>query len=998
MANISSATRLYNKTDGSYSIVKLSYFYDSAINMRSCLLFCLLVFAPSLFAQQRYGQFYDIENLFSQELIKAVVKDDEGFIWIATDKGVLRYDGFETKFFKELPNAYTKAFLKRKDGSLYVLHDSGIKEIVKQQDSIFFRPLTLGEKVYDIPLNYPKAVYEDIDGNLWIGELNAILRVSERGFKRYDLGEGFRSINYHRTFSFAEDAFGNLWIAPFKGPLLYYDKDSQELTPVDIPYTLTDVCSITSVRGDYLLVGGKEGLLKLKVDSDKNILDSQLISEIKDISVIINLSKTEVYIGTWTNGLFYGEISGRQNAFEKLNAPLNDVVGLFMNDAKDELWVAGSEYVGLLRSSPVSTLRQTLQNRIESLTIDGQNNLYYSIGGQVFYLGLQSSGPREILSANDTYFARILVEGNRLWVGDAFGRVSYYDLQRRSFHTILPELNASIQYVYRDHAGNKWFTGHTGGLIRVNAGSQLKFYNKITASVVTRESKTRQLYCGRNGKSTLLSRYDSIRDEFVTIDLEYQFPCPDNIILNDFQIDSSDNIWLATEEGLLKMQTENGAYKRVERIQVSGFEENEPVKSIAISNGFVCLGNASGLAIYKDGECIVFDQDSGLPSRILKERGLIFDKNGDLLVSTAKGIAVFKKELIEFTLTVRPAFKTVLVNGVQTYTEEGRKYTFPYKTRLEAEFISLSYPASNLVYQTKISGVDKDWSTPSSSRNINILGVSEGAYVLQVRAREDGKLWSEPLTFHFTISKPWYRTWWAVTLFLITAIAGVATYVKAHNNHLVRQKKILEKIVDERTREVDRQKNELIEQQTKIIQQKQEIIEKNEAVFKSQQALTEADMNYLHLKEKQLQEQVDYKNKQVTTHALNIIQKNETLRDLRNKLEEIVKKPDRLTVAELRKTLRIIDDSFKLDKDWDDFKLYFEQVHTGFYSKLKINYPDLTTQELRHCALIRLNLTIAECASVLGISHDSMKVSRTRLRKKLHLEPNQSLTDFILGL
>lgn len=958
----------------------------------------MLLCFTALFGQQKYEQFYDIENLSSQELIKALVKDEEGFLWIATDNGVLRYDGLETRYFKELPNLYTKAFLKKKDGSLYVLHDSGIREIVKVRDSIYFRPLTVNGEVYDIRLNYPKSVYEDEEGSLWIGELNAVLRINKDGVRRYELGEPFRSINYHRTFSFTEDAFGNLWIAPFKGPLLYFDKESQELKPVRTAYPVTDVCGIASIKGDYLLVGGKEGLLTLKVDSDKNILESKLFRAVNDISVIIN-HKKDVYIGTWSQGLYYWDISQNNTDFKKLNTPLNDVLGIYLDVTGNELWVAGSERVGLLRPTPVSTLTQTEAHRIESLTIDAENNLYYSIGGQLFYLNReQPSTPREILSANDTYFARIVVDGNKLWVGDAFGRISCFDLKSKSFRTLQEDVAVAIQYVYKDRSGNKWFTGHPQGLIKVNASDEIKFYDSITSSVMVRESGGGKLYCGRNGKTTLLSAYDSASDVFVPLQLAYLFSCSENVFLNDFQFDEKENIWAATEEGLFKIENKNGIYSSIERVSIPGFDDTEPYRSVAVANGFVCLTNASGLVIYKDGKCIVFDQDSGLPSRILKERGLMFDKKGDLLVSTAKGIAVFKKELIEFTPTIPPVFKTLLVNGDPIYTAEPSDYTFPYKTRLEAQFISLSYPASNIIYQTKISGVDKDWSTPSVSRSINILGMSEGVYTLQIRAREDGKLWSEPLAFNFTISKPWYRTWWAVALFAAGGIVLVVIYVKVHNYNLIKQKKMLEQIVEERTKEIERQKNELIEQQTKIIQQKQEIIEKNEAVFKSQQALAEADMNYLHLKEKQLQEQVDYKNKQVTTHALNIIQKNETLKGLRNKLEEIVKKPDRLTVAELRKTLRIIDDSFRLDKDWDDFKLYFEQVHTGFYSKLKINYPDLTSQELRHCALIRLNLTIAECASVLGISHDSVKVSRTRLRKKLHLDPNQSLTDFILGL
>ena len=205
-------------------------------------------------------------------------------------------------------------------------------------------------------------------------------------------------------------------------------------------------------------------------------------------------------------------------------------------------------------------------------------------------------------------------------------------------------------------------------------------------------------------------------------------------------------------------------------------------------------------------------------------------------------------------------------------------------------------------------------------------------------------------------------------------------------------------MVEVRTREINLQKNEIIEQKNKLIQQKEELIEKNNAVFRSQKALTEADLNFMHLKEKQLQDQIEYRNKQITTHTLNIIQKNEMLRDLRDQLEGIAKISSGATQNELKRTLKLIDESFRLDKDWEEFKLYFEQIYTGFYAKLKINYPDLTNQELRHCALIRLNLSNAECASLLGISPASIKVTRTRLRKKLNLENHQSLTDLVMGI
>lgn len=950
------------------------------------------------FAQQEYSQFYVIENILSKELIKSVAKDSDGYLWIATDDGILRYDGYQTRlFYKELPSQYTKAFLKRRNGQFYVLHDFGVKEIVKTNDSIYFRPLTLGEKVFDVRLSYPKSIYEDREENVWIGEFNAVLRFNENGLKRFDLGEEFRSIDYHRTFSFAEDAFGNLWIAPWKGPLLFYDQQHEELQRVNTDYPLTEVCSIVNVKGDYLLIGGKEGVLKLKVDSNHSILEQDFNGDIRDVSTIRWVGGTNVYVGTWYNGLFYYDFGATSSSLTKLvNVPFNDIVELYVDESKDELWVAGSENIGLFKPTIVSTVHQAGQNRIEALALDEQNHLYYSIGRQLFYLDRISNGVQEqILSADNTYFDRILCEGTRLWIGDAFGAIFYYDLKSKSKRYLLRGTDVSIKYLSSDHAGNKWFAGHSAGLIKVNGQDSLKFYPELTQTVLVRESGDGKVYCGRNGKQSLLSIYDSVKDTFDPVELKFQFDCPESIVLSDFQFDDNGMIWLATDEGLLRVDSKTRA---VTKLSIQGLNENDPLRAVAIAGDYICFANTQGLVVYRDGEYILFTQDSGLPSKLVKERGLMLDKEGNLLVATAKGLAIIEKKAIRFLPTLQPVFKTVTINGVAVDPHDADRNTYPYKTKVEAEFISLSYPASNIVYQSRITGIDKDWSIPSANRNLNVLGFSEGSYDLEVRAREDGKLWSPPLTLHFRIDKPWYRKWWAILLFIGAGIATVILATRIHNNNLIRQKRNLQKIIEERTEEVNRQKNEIIEQQKKLIHQKEELIAKNEAVYKSQQALNEADMNYLQLKEKQLQDQIEYKNKQITTHALNILQKNETLRELKGQLEDIVKNSHKISVQEIRKTVRTIDESFKLDKDWEDFKLYFEQIHTGFYAKLTINYPDLTPLELRHCALIRLNLTLSECASILGISNDSIKVSRTRLRKKLNLDPNQSLSEFILGI
>lgn len=251
------------------------------------ILIALITALPSS-AQVRYNQFYSIDNVLSRELIKSIAKDAEGYIWVATDDGVLRYDGLQTSmFYRELPSVYTKAFLRRKNGQFCVLSDFGLSEIVHNNDSVYFKPFHIEGHTFDQPLNYPKSVYEDKDGNVWVGEHNAVVRMNGEGFTRFDLGEDFRSIDYHRSFSFAEDAFGNLWVAPFKGPLLYVDKERELLVPVSLGVVANQFRAIVSVKGDHLLIGANNGLVTLKVDSDHQILKASLDDRIEAISSIV---------------------------------------------------------------------------------------------------------------------------------------------------------------------------------------------------------------------------------------------------------------------------------------------------------------------------------------------------------------------------------------------------------------------------------------------------------------------------------------------------------------------------------------------------------------------------------------------------------------------------------------------------------------------------------------------------------------------------------------
>jgi tetratricopeptide (TPR) repeat protein len=185
-------------------------------------------------------------------------------------------------------------------------------------------------------------------------------------------------------------------------------------------------------------------------------------------------------------------------------------------------------------------------------------------------------------------------------------------------------------------------------------------------------------------------------------------------------------------------------------------------------------------------------------------------------------------------------------------------------------------------------------------------------------------------------------------------------------------------------------------QRQKIRKEKQLLVQK-EKLHETEQALSQVELKAAKIKQEELLKEIEYKNKSLTTYALSMVQKNEMLEEVKESVELILKKPEQ-QAEHFKKLSRLIDYGFTLDKDWEDFKLYFEDVHTDFFVNLRERFPGLGGAELKLCALMRLNLNTKQAAAILRISPDSVKVARHRLRKKFNLQTEENLTAFILSL
>jgi hypothetical protein len=200
---------------------------------------------------------------------------------------------------------------------------------------------------------------------------------------------------------------------------------------------------------------------------------------------------------------------------------------------------------------------------------------------------------------------------------------------------------------------------------------------------------------------------------------------------------------------------------------------------------------------------------------------------------------------------------------------------------------------------------------------------------------------------------------------------------------LSEQKEHLEKVVRERTHEIQEQNHELQEQHKEIAGQNEEIKAQNDELVLQRETLSAQNQELKRAKKQQLE-----------LYTINILEKNEIIERISSELE-LLKDRSIPEAEQIEKFNAILQHSILTNDDWEAFKKTIEAVYPNFFASLRYRFTEITASELRLAALIKMNLTLREAANVLGISAESVKKSRYRLKKKFELKEEESLEEFI---
>lgn len=290
----------------------------------------------------------------------------------------------------------------------------------------------------------------------------------------------------------------------------------------------------------------------------------------------------------------------------------------------------------------------------------------------------------------------------------------------------------------------------------------------------------------------------------------------------------------------------------------------------------------------------------------------------------------------------------------------------PGFTSLRFEFASPVYgQLSNIEYSYSLQGFDPGWSEFNKKTEKEYTNLPPGNYVFQVKARNNLGNESGVSRFSFTILPPWYRTPLAYFAYLV--LAAVCLYLL-----------------------YGYQKKKLRNQQLRHEEEQRKL------QYLHQLELEKAEKELVELRNVRLEAEIRNKDTKLASTAMHLIQKSDVLLKIKEQMTKLKDAPSAVeNTADLKKILKTLNEENKVEENWQQFSQHFDAVHHDFLAKLKKAYPNLTPNEQKLCAYLKMNLSTKEIAQLMNISVRGVEISRYRLRKKLGIPTGTHLFNFL---
>jgi ligand-binding sensor domain-containing protein/serine phosphatase RsbU (regulator of sigma subunit) len=820
------------------------------------LLFFLLILILTLLSGMVSAQSFNFQrpefNDWIPEKIYCATQDKKGYYWLGSPDGLTRIDGTTAKNFgisDGLAPAGVRSILEDSQGDIWFGHNNGgisrfngrtfeqvafdsisitgdVTSIVETiEGGIWFTTTNEGAIFAELPIKDIKHIKarqfkgKERLSNMVFGstltktwDLICITDVGLRRFikseNRFDKFQLPGMATYSSTTCILEDSNGNIWFGTYNGGIFKYIISQSKMEVID--------------------------LLKAGLSSNW-------------ISCLTEDSKGRIWIGTFGGGiaLIDGTHMRKFDSSNGLKASrIYDIIedvecNILIVDQNNGLTIfKGDEFIAINEKEILPG------SNVNAISQDEAGSIWFGTNAGVsHYFPGSEKNPSIYDKANNSIYEDIRFlkkdrEGN-LWIGTNSGGVIVYNLRTSKFEA-QPNINSTLPRTGQitameiDKLNNLWIGTVEGVVIGTIYKQNFQRYNVLDSLTVFGITA---LYCDPKGNMWIgtearganptLIRYDNVKKHFKLVSA-FTGIKPTAISMD--------------ENGVLLIGTDNdGIFFLKDGELVKPFYLPEIIRSSRVScielnkNNDIFVGTRVGLYIYntRNERLLYLSKKEGLCDNNISS--ISFDNNGYAWIGTRNGVSRIPTDInLYLKPPPRPILKNIEINSRQINTDSLSMLKH-YQNNLS---FTLGYSGfsdpSTISYHAKLEGLDREWVDYAHSSKIGFPPLTPGNYTLNViTVNTLGSSSKEILIIPFRILPPWWKTRIAYTSYLIVLILSVFLFNKYRERKLIREKIALEKIVKERTIEIEKQKEEIEIKRDLVIKQKEHIEEIHKEVTDS---------------------------------------------------------------------------------------------------------------------------------------------------------------------
>lgn len=748
----------------------------------------------------------------------------------------------------------------------------------------------------------------------------------------------------------------------------------------DFKQTSNDLINVLEIaQNDFVFIFKNGQVWSKKGASTRNVVNLKSIV----INTAIRNKNDEIVIGTNQNGIYIldNQFRPKKIIIDSDGLRSNYVKGLY-EDAQENLWVISDKEIHNIKQNDVVHYLKESKNQGQSHGFLLHKNIFLNATNQgLFSTDIRSKNSRASFVKNSQGINwHIEKIDNNVFIGHEKGIFIYEsDNSLRLIHPV----NGVWDFKQHDSRKDLIYCGTYNGILILKKNSgKWSFYKRLDGfydSSRFMEFDRNYLWVCHPAKGFFKLGLSDNLENIKSFEFLKNFDSDDELFYNYF-FKLNDALIFYNPQGFYKYDyTDKAFYKSSAVTEIfEGISDLSFVKQLDNSLWF-STNKHIGLfdlevrkpALFKNEKIKTLGDFSKF--KRINKKYVLFNSEDQVFVFNEEAIAQQGRD----SVIQKPLIKTVKFVGINdtihhSIIQDNIK-SFPYANN--SLLIQAQLPAylgsTTHVVEYKVNDEGK-WFEADDNLVIKINGLETNNYKFYIRTNDQQGNFSDNIEFEFKIQPKWY---FSTAAFMIYVVLTMGLFLIVTVRQEKRNKKKSERLIKKEKRKQKERINRLELQKLKD------------------------EKTMLALEQDKLQLEIKNRNQELAFSTYNNIKKNDLLINLKNyifKINDVIKEKE--LSPKMKSIVKRIDIDLKETYDWVKFEFHFKKSNPDFFSKLDELHPDLTPNDIRICAFIKLNIPNKQMASLLNINPKSLEMTRYRLRKKLGLAVRSNLYNYICSI